>query len=144
MGLIQGCAEIQKQLGGWEITQLLAGCWEGEGLSVALTDPERRGKAAAVLLSQPGGDGEESDSLLHFRALAFFCPSTFCKCLMLGIAFSGMKFLWGGKMDVFFLEGTSLLPPSCQALPPHTRRARLKIDGSAWRFNYSSVGRGGE
>lgn len=47
-------------------------------------------------------------------------------------------------MDVFFLEGTAVLPPLCRALPPHTRRMWLKINGSAWRFNYSSVGRGGE
>lgn len=107
-------------------------------------EPGGSGKAAAALLSQPGGNGEELEPLLRFRPFAFFYPSTFCKHLMFGTVFFWMVFLWGGEMDVFFLQGTSLLPPSCRALPLPTRRAQLKINGSAWRFNYSSTGRGGE
>lgn len=144
MGLVQGYSAVQEIPGGWEITQVLM--WEGEGLCVALTAPgawrkrQSSGSAAVTAWRQWGRVG----AIASFRPFAFFYPSTFCKHLMFGTVFFWMVFLWGGEMDVFCLQGTSLLPPSCRALPLPTRRAQLKINGSAWRFNYSSTGRGGE
>lgn len=100
-------------------------------------------KQVALLLPQAGRNGEELQQMLDFRPFAFFYPSPFLKYLMLVTVSFQAKFC-EEQNGCAFHRGASSAPPARHTLPPHARRARSKINGSALRFNYYSVGRGGE
>lgn len=95
---------------------------------------------AAVLVSQAGRNRERCKRMFNFRPFAFFCPSTFCKCLLLSTVSFLVRFPRAAKWMCFSLRGQRCPLPRAERY----LLARLKINGAALRFNYHGVGKGGE
>lgn len=136
-----------------EITQLLSGLAPkvlmlgGRGIFCGTHRPgslKEAAKQRQCFFSLLEAMGKSWSHCLILDHLHSILPKHIFQVLNVGYSFLLDAVAVGRKCGMFFLEGTSLLPPSCRALPPHTRRTRLKINGAAWGFNYSSVGRGGE